>query len=155
MLAAPNLKDHKTMLFRFILLLTALSTLIALPAAAQQISAPEAWEAARAGKLTIIDIRTPPEWKQTRVAEGAKLIDMLHPQGPTGFMNEVLRQVGGDRNAPIALICRTGNRTSQVLRYLHAQGFSNAVHIPEGMAGSGFGPGWLRRGLPTEACAVC
>lgn len=140
------------MLYRFILLLFAF---LALPAAAQQLSAPEAWEAARAGKLTIIDIRTPPEWKQTRVAQGAKLIDMLHPQGATGFMNEVLRQVGGDKNAPIALICRTGNRTSQVLRYLRAQGFNNAVHIPEGMAGSGFGPGWLARGLPIEPCTVC
>lgn len=143
---------YKTMLSRFILLLAAF---LALPAAAQQLSAPEAFEAAKAGKLTIIDIRTPPEWKQTGVAQGAKQIDMLHPQGPTGFMNEVLRQVGGDRNAPIALICRTGNRTSQVLRYLRAQGFANATHIPEGMAGSGFGPGWLARRLPTEACAVC
>lgn len=144
--------DWKTMLIRFILLLAAF---LALPAAAQQIGAPEAFEAARAGKLTIIDIRTPPEWKQTGVAQGAKLIDMLHPQGATGFMNEVLRQVGGDKNAPIALICRTGNRTTQVLRYLRAQGFNNAVHIPEGMAGSGYGPGWLARRLPTEACAVC
>jgi rhodanese-related sulfurtransferase len=140
------------MLFRFILLLAAF---LALPAAAQQMSAPEAFEAARAGKLKIIDIRTPPEWKQTGVAKDAALIDMLHPQGPTGFMNEVLRQVGGDRNAPIALICRTGNRTAQVLRYLRAQGFTNAVHIPEGMAGSGYGPGWLARRLPTEACSVC
>lgn len=140
------------MLHRLALLLF---TLFALPAAAQHLSAPDAFEAARAGRLTIIDIRTPPEWKQTRVAQGAKLIDMLHPQGPTGFMNEVLRQVGGDRNAPIALVCRTGNRTAQVLRYLRAQGFTNATHIPEGMAGSGYGPGWLARGLPTEPCAVC
>jgi rhodanese-related sulfurtransferase len=140
------------MLFRFILLLAAF---VALPAAAQQLNAPEAFEAARSGKLRIIDIRTPPEWKQTGVAQGAALIDMLHPQGPTGFVSEVLRQVGGDKNAPIALICRTGNRTSQVLRYLRAQGFTNASHIPEGMAGSGYGPGWLARRLPTEACSVC
>jgi rhodanese-related sulfurtransferase len=122
---------------------------------AQSITAPEAWEAASAGKLTIVDIRTPPEWKQTKVVQGAALIDMLHPQGPTGFVNELLRKVGGDRTAPIALICRTGNRTSQVLRYLRSQGFSNTVHIPEGMAGSMAGPGWLARRLPTEPCSVC
>ncbi len=132
-----------------------LGTLLCLPAAAQNISAPEAWEAARAGKLTIIDIRTPPEWKQTRVVQGAHLVDMQHPGGPAGFMNEVLSKVGGDRTAPIALICRTGNRTSQVLRYLRSQGFSNTVHVAEGMAGSGAGPGWLARRLPTETCAVC
>lgn len=132
-----------------------LGALLCLPAFAQNIGAPEAWEAARAGKLTIIDIRTPSEWKQTQVAQGAALIDMLHPQGPTGFVNEVLRRVGGDRSAPIALICRTGNRTGQVLRYLRSQGFANAVHIPEGMAGSMAGPGWLARRLPTEPCPVC
>jgi len=135
--------------------ITLLGAFLALPAAAQNISAPEAWEAARAGKLTIIDIRTPPEWKQTRVVQGAQLVDMLHPGGPAGFMNAVLTKVGGDRTAPIALICRTGNRTSQVLRYLRSQGFSNTVHIAEGMAGSGAGPGWLARRLPTEACAAC
>jgi rhodanese-related sulfurtransferase len=80
---------------------------------------------------------------------------MQHPQGATGFVNEVLRKVGGDRTAPIALICRTGNRTSQVLRYLRSQGFTNTVHIPEGMAGSMAGPGWLARRLPTESCSVC
>ena len=132
-----------------------LGALLAPPAAAQSIGAPQAFEAARAGKLTIIDIRTPPEWKQTRVAQGAHLVDMRHPGGPTGFMNEVLAKVGGDRTAPIALICRTGNRTSQVLRQLRAQGFSNTVHIAEGMAGSRAGPGWLARRLPTETCAVC
>jgi len=144
--------DYTAMLSRITLLLAALVTL---PAAAQQLTAPEAYEAAHAGKLTIVDIRTPPEWKQTGVAQGAVLINMLHPQGPTGFMNEVLQRVGGDKNAPIALICRTGNRTSQVLRYLRAQGFTNATDIPEGMAGSRAGPGWLKRGLPTEPCGVC
>lgn len=124
-------------------------------ASAQEIAAPEAFEAARAGKLTIIDIRTPPEWKQTGVAQGATLINMLHPQGAAGFLNAVLAKVGGDRTAPIALICRTGNRTSQVLRFLKAQGFTQVSHIPEGMAGSPSGPGWLARRLPTEACSVC
>lgn len=124
-------------------------------AVAQELTAPEAFDAARAGKLTIIDIRTPPEWKQTGVAQGATLINMLHPQGATGFLNEVLAKVGGDRTAPIALICRTGNRTSQVLRFLKAQGFTQASHIPEGMAGSRAGPGWLARKLPTEPCSAC
>lgn len=122
---------------------------------AQEMNAPEAYEAARAGKLTIIDIRTPPEWKQTGVAQGATLINMLHPQGAAGFLNAVLAKTGGDRTAPIALICRTGNRTSQVLKFLKAQGFTQVSHIPEGMAGSQAGPGWLARRLPTETCSVC
>jgi len=124
-------------------------------AAGEVLSAPEAQAAALAGQLTIIDIRTPPEWRQTGVAQGASLIDMRHPQGAQGFLNEVLQRVGGDRAAPIGLICRTGNRTTQVQKFLEAQGFTRVYNIKEGMAGSAAGPGWLRRGLPVEPCTRC
>ncbi len=118
------------------------------------LSAPEAAAAVSAGKITLIDIRTPPEWKETGVAKGARLINMLHPQGAPGFTSALLDQVKGDRNAPIALICRTGNRTTQVQRYLQSQGFTNVYNVKEGMAGSGAGPGWLKRGLPVETCST-
>ena len=118
------------------------------------LAAPDAAAAVAAGKITLIDIRTPPEWKETGVAKGAKLINMLHPQGASGFTNALLDQVKGDRNAPIALICRTGNRTTQVQRYLQSQGFTQVYNVKEGMAGSGAGPGWLKRGLPVEACTT-
>ena len=117
-------------------------------------TAPEAAAAVSAGKITLIDIRTPPEWKETGVARGAQLINMLHPQGAPGFTNALLDKVKGDRNAPIALICRTGNRTTQVQRYLQSQGFTQVYNVREGMAGSGAGPGWLKRGLPVETCGT-
>lgn len=135
----------------FCILLAAAS----LPALAQDINAPEAFEAAKNGKLTLIDIRTPPEWKQTGIAPGATRINMIHPQGASGFLNEVLAKVGGDKTAPIALICRTGNRTTQVQRFLQAQGFTQVYNIKEGMAGSAAGPGWLARKLPVDSCAAC
>jgi rhodanese-related sulfurtransferase len=122
-------------------------------ATAADIAAPDAQAALDAGKLTLIDIRTPPEWRETGVAKGAKRLDMLHPGGAPGFVADLLKQVNGDRNAPIGLICRTGNRTSQVARYLEAQGFTQVFNIKEGMAGSGAGPGWIKRGLPVESCA--
>ena len=116
------------------------------------LSAPEAADAVQAGKITLIDIRTPPEWKQTGVAKGAKLVNMLHPQGASGFVNQLLSEVQGNKNAPIALICRTGNRTTQIQRFLQGQGFTQVYNVKEGMAGSGAGPGWLKRGLPVETC---
>ncbi|MBI5898006.1 MAG: rhodanese-like domain-containing protein [Rhodocyclales bacterium] len=118
------------------------------------LSAPEAAAAVAAGKITLIDIRTPPEWKETGVAKGAQLLNMLHPQGAPGFTNALLDKLKGDKNAPIALICRTGNRTTQVQRYLQSQGFTNVYNVKEGMAGSGAGPGWIKRGLPVETCAT-
>ena len=119
-----------------------------------EMTAAEAAAATAAGKITLIDIRTPPEWKETGVAKGARLINMLHPQGAPGFTNALLEKVKGDKNAPIALICRTGNRTTQVQRYLQSQGFTQVYNVREGMAGSGAGPGWLKRGLPVDSCST-
>lgn len=124
-------------------------------ASGEVLSAPEALAAAEAGQLTIVDIRTPPEWRQTGIAKGVALIDMQHPGGAQGFMDALLQKVGGDKSAPIALICRTGNRTTMVQRYLESQGFTRVFNIKEGMAGSAAGPGWLRRGLPVESCERC
>ncbi|MBI5792758.1 MAG: rhodanese-like domain-containing protein [Rhodocyclales bacterium] len=132
-----------------------LAALLACGAAAHaepDLAAPDAAAAVAAGKITLIDIRTPPEWKETGVARGAQLINMLHPQGAPGFTNALLDKVKGDKNAPIALICRTGNRTTQVQRYLQSQGFTQVYNVKEGMAGSGAGPGWLKRGLPVDTC---
>jgi len=153
-LKIPTLKTPTLPAF-FILLVAMLATLVSPPAIAGTLSAPDAHAAVQAGKLTLIDIRTAREWRQTRVAKDAVLIGMLHPGGPTGFVKEVLEKVGGDRTAPIALICRTGNRTSQVLSFLRQQGFTNVTHVAEGMAGSSAGPGWLARGLPTQSCGNC
>jgi rhodanese-related sulfurtransferase len=120
--------------------------------ATPDMAAPEAAAAVAAGKITLIDIRTPQEWKETGVAKGTRLLNMLHPQGAPGFTSALLEQVKGDKNAPIALICRTGNRTTQVQRYLQSQGFTQVYNVKEGMAGSAAGPGWIKRGLPVESC---
>ena len=114
------------------------------------LSAPEAHRMAAAGEIVLVDIRTPQEWKQTGVPAGARRISMQHPEGAEGFLAEVLKAVDGNRNAPIALICRTGNRTTHAQRFLIEQGFTRVYNVTEGMAGSQAGPGWLKRGLPVE-----
>ncbi len=125
-----------------------MATLSAAFATSFELSAPEAHRMAAAGEVLLVDIRTPAEWRQTGVPQGAVLINMLHPQGPAGFAEELLRHVEGDLDAPIALICRTGNRTTQVQRDLQQRGFTRIYNVREGMAGSDAGPGWLKRGLP-------
>ena len=131
--------------------LACLVTWIAMPAlgaAGLELTPPDALAQVKAGKLILVDVRTPAEWKQTGVAQGAALLDMQHPKGANGFMDDLLKLTKGDKNAPVALICRTGNRSTQVQRYLESQGFTRVYNITEGMAGSAAGPGWLRRGLP-------
>ena len=115
-----------------------------------ELSAPEAHRLAAEGDLTLIDIRTPEEWRHTGVASGARLVNMVHPGGTEGFVRDILAQVDGDPDAPIGLICRTGNRTTHVQRVLASHGFSRIYNITEGMAGSSAGPGWIERGLPMD-----
>ena len=117
------------------------------------LSAPDAFAAASEGKLRLVDIRTPQEWRQTGVAPGAGRVDFY--RGPEVLLNSVLQMVGGNKDAPIALICRTGNRTTTAQKFLQAQGFTRVYNVSEGMAGSAAGPGWLKRSLPVEACAQC
>jgi rhodanese-related sulfurtransferase len=115
------------------------------------LSAPDALVKSRAGEITLVDIRTPQEWRQTGIAEGALTIDMTRKT----FVEEILRAVDGDQDAPIAIICRTGNRTTYTQKALQDIGFTQVYNVKEGMAGSGAGPGWVRRGLPLERCQTC
>lgn len=138
-----------------LLLVATLALAASASRAEPDLSAPESLAAARMGKLILVDIRTPQEWRETGVAEGALRVNLYHPAGPQGFAAELLAQVGGDKSAPIGLICRIGNRTTAAQRYLKSLGFTRVFNIREGMAGSNAGPGWLKRGLPVEPCAQC
>ena len=120
-----------------------------------ELSAPDALARAGAGQHTVIDIRTPQEWRQTGVGKRVQRLDMRHPGGPKGFVADVLASVGGDRTAPIGLLCRTGNRSGQMQRLLQDNGFTQVFNVREGMVGSSAGPGWIKRGLPLEPCARC
>lgn len=119
------------------------------------LSAPAAQQALAEQRLTLIDVRTAEEWRQTGVAPGAQRINMNQPGGPQAFIAAVLEAVDGNKDAPIALICRTGNRSGLMQRLLLQAGFTDVANVSEGMAGSRAGPGWLRRGLPVKACQNC
>ncbi len=116
------------------------------------ISAPEAHQMAQAGKVILIDIRTPEEWRETGIPAGAKLAKASNPMGPAGFMQEVLDIVGKARTQPVAIICRTGKRTTRVRSFLLSKGFAEVYNVKEGVAGSEAGEGWIKRGLPVENC---
>ena len=115
--------------------------------------APAAYAAAQAGKLMLIDIRTPEEWRHTGIVPGAGRVDFY--RGPQVLLQSVLQMTNGDKTAPIALICHVGVRTTHAQQFLQKQGFTQVYNIKEGMAGSAAGPGWLKRGLPVESCRQC
>ena len=109
------------------------------------ISVAEAHARARTGALFLIDIRRPDEWQRTGIAEGAHPIDMRR----SDFTDALLALTGGLR-APVALICARGVRSRALTQRLAKAGFTRIIDVPEGMLGSGAGPGWLNSGLPVE-----
>lgn len=122
--------------------------------AASEIKATDAWRQAQAGKLTIVDVRSPGEWRETGVAKGAWKVTIHGPQKMEGFLKEIIARTNGDRSRRIALICATGVRSDYALRYLQKNGYKNVTHIAEGMMGRsafrGGGKGWLKHGLPVS-----
>lgn len=103
-----------------------------------------AFNAARKGEIILVDIRTPQEWAETGIGEGAIALDMRAPDFVRSLVT--LRKTYEDK--PIAMICRTGNRSGYVVQTLAAQGFPGLVDVSEGMAGGPNGKGWLARALP-------
>lgn len=122
-------------------------------AAGEILTAPEAYQRAKAGEVVLIDVRSAREWRQTGVPAGARQVT-IH-QGAQGFLDGILKATGGDRTKPIALICARGNRSARARRFLEASGFTNVHDVREGMVGRGGSPGWLARKMPVEKCSVC
>jgi rhodanese-related sulfurtransferase len=119
------------------------------------VSPRRAHELAVEGKLLLIDVRTPEEWRQTGVPVGALHINLRDPAGPAAFVEHVLSAVGGDKTRPVGVICRTGSRSVQAQKLLLANGFTNVANVSEGVMGNDTGPGWLKDGLPVEPCPSC
>lgn len=109
-----------------------------------RLSVAEAFSAAGAGSITLVDIRTPREWRSTGVPVGSVQIDMRRDD----FTEALSRALGGNRAAPVALICARGVRSARMVRRMAEAGFSQIMDVPEGMLGSGAGPGWIAGNLP-------
>ena len=126
------------------------------PAAAdRRLSAADASARLAHGEITLIDVRSPEEWRETGVARDAQLATIHDPRGMAGFLEAVLGVVAGDRGRPIAVICAAGVRSARARRFLEAHGFTAVFDVSEGMLGRGDEPGWLARGLPIEPCRQC
>lgn len=106
----------------------------------------EAHERAEAGEIVLIDIRRPDEWDETGIPAGAVPIDMrVRDLGA-----RIDAALGGNRDAPVALICHSGVRSRHLSEAMAEAGFTQVYDVGEGMGGSSHGPGWVRRGLPVE-----
>ncbi len=111
------------------------------------LSVRDAFDAARAGEVLLVDIRRPDEWTRTGIGQGAHPIDMRDP----GFITELDALTGARKDVPIALICARGVRSERLSIALTEAGYTRVINVPEGMLGSDVGPGWIETGLPVTA----
>ena len=111
------------------------------------LSVADAYHQADAGEIYLIDIRRPDEWEKTGIAVPAIPLDMRRDDFET-VLQAIFAQSG---DKPVALICARGVRSARTDTRLRNSGFANIIDVPEGMLGSGAGPGYIKSGLPLRA----
>lgn len=100
--------------------------------------------------VLLVDIRRPEEWQQTGVIEGARLITYADRES---FLAELRPHLAEGQS--LALICRSGNRTSRATRQIAGELEMPVIDVAGGMIrvlSEGYTPV-----APTQAmgCSVC
>ncbi len=94
----------------------------------------------RAGELVVIDVRRPEEWLQTGRPSGAHGVVLQDP----AFFEKIAALTKGNMETPLALFCRSGNRSGQAAAALARAGYSNIANIKGGVIA------WHQAGLALE-----
>lgn len=84
--------------------------------------------------IPIIDIRTKKEWQKTGVVSKSFLITFYNEDGSFNdikFIEDLSKIVS--KNDSFAILCRSGNRSNRVARFLKSKGFSNVINLSGGI----------------------
>ena len=99
----------------------------------------------KAQGVPVFDIRRPEEWKQTGVVDGSKTLTAFDKSGRfnPAFLSTFASEVSPEQS--VILICRTGNRTSALAKFLaEKQGYSKVYNVSDGITS------WIREGRPVN-----
>ena len=86
--------------------------------------------------VPLYDIRRPVEWKMTGVIDGSRRLTFVDQSGRLmpDFLGRFTRAVSKDQ--PVMLICRVGNRSAALARYLMEEhGFTQVYNVEDGIRG--------------------
>lgn len=101
---------------------------------------------------TLVDIRTPSEWKQTGLIEGSYPLTAFDEAGHFDvdrWISDLLRVDGGHKDH-IILICRSGHRSALAGKaLLDSQKLTTVYHLEKGIRG------WSAEGNPMIPCKNC
>ncbi len=83
-------------------------------------------ELCKSGKIDLIDVRTPVEFREVHAAAARNVpLDRLDP-------GAVAQARNGSKGEPLYLICRSGSRGRQACEKFLAAGFTNVVNVEGG-----------------------
>ena len=83
-------------------------------------------ELCKNGKVELIDVRTPVEFREAHVELARNIpLDQLDPA-------ELLQTRGGAKDKPLYLICRSGTRGRQACEKLLSAGYTNVINVEGG-----------------------
>lgn len=132
------------MLLKYCLIISALVFSNALFAEVVQIDSEKLKELIESG-VTVIDVRTPPEWEQTGIVEGSLPI-MFFNQKRQPLTEQWMQQVSRiiTPQDELVLICRTGSRSGLIATYLTKQHqFVRVYNVQRGIRE------WIKQGNKT------
>lgn len=103
---------------------------------AKHVKADEAAKLIAGGGVTIVDVRTPGEFKDGHI-KGAENIDIM-----SGDFEARLARL--DKTKPTLVHCQGGGRSTRALPVFEKLGFTHLIHLDEGFGG------WEAAGKPVE-----
>lgn len=86
--------------------------------------------------IVVIDIRTPPEWKELGIVPTSKTLMFFNEKGGYNVpaWMEQFNTIVKDKTQPFVLVCRSGNRTGTVGNFLNKKlGYKNVYHLQHGI----------------------
>jgi rhodanese-related sulfurtransferase len=84
--------------------------------------------------IKIIDIRTEPEWKSWGIVKGSHTLTFFDERGrydANSFLRDLNKIVKPDER--FAIICRSGNRTTTVAKFLRKVGYRKVINLKGGI----------------------
>lgn len=93
--------------------------------------------------VTLVDIRLEEEWQQTGIVKGSKTITFFDHTGRINPNFVPAFTAIAQKDQPVALICRTGNRTQAASRAIAEQlGYKKVMNVTHGIVG------WMTENRP-------
>ncbi len=95
--------------------------------------------------VKIYDIRRDEEWKQTGIVAGSRMLTLFDVKGGlnSDFIPTFSKEI--NKEEPVILICRTGNRTKMASEYFSKKlGFQKIYNVKDGITR------WISEGNPVE-----